>query len=149
MDPIGRWTSQHIAIVVAAVIIVVVGVVGGIGIAASGGSSSGSSSNNSSSNNSAASAPAQSPSQVCYSVLEGWATYEISTNDSSTIFPEFGTNSGIPTDVAEAVGGAVAAADQNGIQAGRDSLSSAITTDCTTLIGAGDNPSSWPTAPSS
>ena len=53
MDPIGRWASQHIAIVVATVIIVVVGVVGGIGIAASGGSSSSgsSSSNNSSSTN--------------------------------------------------------------------------------------------------
>ena len=130
--------------------VIVVFVIGGIGIAASGGSSSpGSSSTNSSSNNSAASAPAQSPSEVCYSVLEGWATYEISTNDSSTIFPEFGTSSGIPTDVAEAVGGAVAAADQNGIQAGRDSLTSAITGDCTTLLGQGDNPSSWPTAPSS
>ena len=70
------------------------------------------------------------------------------TNDTPTTFPELGRNSGIPTDVTGAVG-AVAAADQNGIQAGRDSLSSAITTDRTTLLGKGTTQATWPTALSS
>ena len=138
----GRLTPKVRIILTGAIVVFVIG---GIGIAASGGSSS----SGSSSNSSAASAPAQSPSDVCYSTLEGWATYYISTNDSSTMFQLFGMNSGIPMDIAEAASGAQAAADQNGIQAGRDSMSSAITTDCTTLLGKGDDPTTWPTAPSS
>jgi hypothetical protein len=143
----GRLTPM-VRIILTAVIVVFV--IGAIGVGAFGGSSSTGSSSSTSSGGSSASAPAQSPSDVCYSTLEGWASYDIANpSDTQSIVEEFGINSGIPVMVFSATGEAQSAAVQNGIQAGRDSLSSAITADCTTLLGQGDDPTTWPTAPSS
>ena len=142
----GRLTPK-VRIILTAVIGVFV--IGGIGMAAAGGSSSSGSTSNNSSGGGTSSAPAQSPTEVCYSTLEGWAIYWASTNDGQTIDEEFGMNSGIPMMIFTAESNAVVAATQNGRTAAQMSLASATVANCKTLIGEGDDPSSWPTAPSS
>ena len=129
--------------------LIVVFVIGGIGMAAAGGSSPSGSSSNNSSGGGSSSAPAQSPTEVCYSTLEGWAIYFMSTNDGQTIDEDFGISSGIPMMIFTAASNTVVAATQNGRTAGQMSLASATVANCKTLIGEGDDPTTWPTAPSS
>ena len=82
--------------------------------------------------------------------LEGWAIlFPRETNDNSLLIDSVGENSGIPAMVFQAAANAEVAETENGIQAGQLSLASATVANCKTLIGEGDDPSSWPTAPSS
>lgn len=85
------------------------------------------------------------PGGVCFNKLDAWVVYALAHRTRLTITEAFGTESGIPTVIAEAVNDAQIASLSNGYAAARKKLGTTLIADCTTLLAKGDNPTTWPT----